>query len=218
MFGGEDGDYRTLYILPALATRRYHFEVFPRLDKAHEPRRRAADAVLATLVPAGAKADLEAAIDGHKGWSRQELRFSASRGFEPLESDTPGGPGPTVAADPMEDRIRSRMEDEQSKGDTVWERLEKGVFSKTPRGQVFRQLVELDASFGIVRWTGWVDEAKRIRKVEMVSVPKVGAHDFLWREVRNVPVWITDAELRDNFRNKVSWEKHVSWVRPSHGS
>ena len=52
----------------------------------------------------------------------------------------------------------------------------------------------------------------------MLSVPKVGAHDYLWREVRNVPVWITDAELRDKFRNKVSWERRVSWVRPSHGS
>ena len=95
--------------------------------------------------------------------------------------------------------------------DPRWERYERELFGPTRVGQWVNHVVTFPDGFELLRWTGWEDEQKGIRRIERLWFPKRDAHTYFHQEASNIPLWIAERALRDALALKKSWMRRLSW-------
>lgn len=183
--------YDRIGILPDFANRRFFFEVYPNHEATHRDRRREAQRVLNELREG--RGGVEEVLGNAFPWERGEVTFSPDRGFEAPASGDPATEPPPDPQGPQ---------------------YERELFAPTPQGAWVDRVVSQARGFALLRWTGWENQEKGVRKVERWWLPKRDAHDFLWEHAGRVPVWSADAALRGALLETVSWGDRVLWASP----
>jgi len=192
IYGSDPGRYATIGILPDYANRKYFFEVFPGLDHVQAPVRKRAEQRLDAL-DGRDSSGLATAAEPGSDWRYRRSLFHVERGFLRL----PEGADPDEPDPELEQRLDEWKEWEAGAGSLkLYNRLERMVFTELNPGMVFPQVIEFDRSFAIVRLLGWHDEEVGVRLVEILSLPKVSPHEYLWRQADNIEVWVEDDSIR----------------------
>jgi hypothetical protein len=205
IFDGETGgkgvsgkNYALIFVLPDFANRKYYYDVFPKEKGLQKDRLMEAQNVLRELRAAG-KPDFAAVAKKRVHWKHDETLFRWNKGFH--RKPRPGEPKmPETKND-----ILPKADDNR------WTRMEKELFAKTDRGKPVDQVVELETVFLILRWTGWEDEKRKVRKVERLILPKLSPHEHFEERIRKIPVRLADPKLRKTFQEKISWAGTVKW-------
>lgn len=207
LYGSDPGKYATVGILPDYANRRYFFEVFPELDHVQAPLRKRAEQRLDALESRDG-ASLGAATEFDSDWRHRRSLFHPERGFLQLpEGASLDEPGSEFG------RRLDEWKAREAGGESLalHQRLEREVFSQLDPGTIFPQVIEFDRNFAIMRPLGWHDEEAGVRIVESLSLPKVGPHEYLWRQADDIEVWIEDDSIRRALFEQKPKFKRFAW-------
>jgi hypothetical protein len=196
--GGESMAYRRIGILPDFANRVFAQQVYPRMKELHAERLAEAETLLRELCAAAPSADKLAVLPPNSRFERSISLFSLQFGFEPIPN--PGDP-PLHKAD-------------SATGEARWQVFEKDYLSPVALGTFCPSVIDMDDRFVLLRWIAWEDEARHVRRVEQVWLPKRSASDYFVEKAASVPVWIADAAVAGSIREKVTWARRLSWRQP----
>lgn len=207
LYGSDPGKYATIAILPDYANRRYFFEVFPELDHVQAPLRKRAEQRLDALESRDG-ASLGAATESGSDWRHRRSLFHPERGFLRLpEGASLDEPGSEFG------RRLDEWKAREAGGESLalHQRLEREVFSQLDPGTIFPQVIEFDRSFAIMRPLGWHDEEAGVRIIESLSLPKIGPHEYLWRQAGDIEVWVEDDSIRRALFEQKPKFKRFAW-------
>jgi hypothetical protein len=194
--GGQSPTYRKIGILPDFANRVFTQQVYPHIKEIHSGRLAEAYKVLEDLRRKESPKSGETPTT--PPWERSVCLFSRETGFEPIRNaGDPPLPHP-VSATP----------------DPRWQTYERDYLGSTPMGVFCAKVIEMEDRFVLLRWTGWEDEERRIRKLEQLWLPKRAASEYFLEKAASIPVWVADPSVAKTLREKVSWSGGLSWRRP----
>lgn len=195
VFSGDINLYRKIAILPGFANSIFHYRVFPKLDVATQESREQTSGILEKLKSGGTLPD---------GVTSRKLGFSPIKGFLPPEM--PGLLPEVVMQKSEEEATFNTQMDQQA--NTEAEKYEKEVFTPTPKGEWFSKLIENTESYELVRWT---EQTSTGRTVEIVSIPKKSSFEYFDEKKKDIPVWIPNASLKEQFLARIPWAKDLKW-------